>query len=453
MTENRSSKAKIKPPPNYLSRRFQLRLMTMVGSLLLILFLMSEARRPENWKWLFELDKTAQEPAANNEEPPADADTITTSDDDAQIALLNTKGLTDPLDMTLVDGWSRVLRQFAKEEQYALRGLIMSARRKSAATGDANQNATLLSRVDDAWNRFFLRAMVGISEPGSTLTDEEKAEWIQTLDQAKRTWQAELSSLSRYDGHLQLETSDFETLAALQRRLDYLDLNSIEDNTIHRSVEHPAWFRFLEILEHETPDQLATRSVGDISFLQLFNQPDLYRGKLVTVEGRVRLAYRVPARKNDIGVDGYYLFWIQTEDSSDAPIVAYCLDPPAGFPEVPLKTDKNRGLELNEDVQVTGYFFKRWVYPTDQGASVAPLVLAKAPDWQPRAPEPVSDSGVPVGILTLCIVAALAVGVALAWAAYRFSPAQAQPGFVLPSQDEGLPDELPEFEDSAGEAK
>ena len=42
-----------KPPPDYLSRRTQYRILALVGSLFLIVFVMEQARKPENWRWMW----------------------------------------------------------------------------------------------------------------------------------------------------------------------------------------------------------------------------------------------------------------------------------------------------------------------------------------------------------------------------------------------------------------
>jgi hypothetical protein len=42
-----------KPPPNYLSRREQMRLLVLVGMLMLVIILMMEASKPKNWEWMW----------------------------------------------------------------------------------------------------------------------------------------------------------------------------------------------------------------------------------------------------------------------------------------------------------------------------------------------------------------------------------------------------------------
>ena len=42
----------LRPPPNYQSRGFRLRLMTLFAALVLVLILMQEAGKPERWEWM-----------------------------------------------------------------------------------------------------------------------------------------------------------------------------------------------------------------------------------------------------------------------------------------------------------------------------------------------------------------------------------------------------------------
>ena len=48
----RTSKPRLKPPRNFTSRREQLRLFMIVGSLFLVIFVFQQVRQPEKWRWL-----------------------------------------------------------------------------------------------------------------------------------------------------------------------------------------------------------------------------------------------------------------------------------------------------------------------------------------------------------------------------------------------------------------
>ena len=97
--------------------------------------------------------------------------------------------------------------------------------------------------------------------------------------------------------------------------------------------------------------------------------------------------------------------------------MAFCLEVPAGFPPVvlrgaPVQPGQEAALQLsylNEDAEVTGFFFKSWVYLTDSSTISAPLLLVRSPNWQPpavatpRTPETTSTTFMTiVGIASFC---------------------------------------------------
>jgi hypothetical protein len=44
--------------------------------------------------------------------------------------------------------------------------------------------------------------------------------------------------------------------------------------------------------------------------------------------------------------------------------------------------------KIHERVEVTGYFFKRWVYRAADGLNSVPLIVAATPTWLQRTPPP-----------------------------------------------------------------
>ena len=110
-------------------------------------------------------------------------------------------------------------------------------------------------------------------------------------------------------------------------------LSRVEDDTLFmRPAERAAW-RLLEERVRETdPAALRRESLGRIGFTQLFQQPEVYRGKAVTVRGTVMGASRVAASDDESGSSERYVLWIMPEDGPTSPIVVYALAMPAGFP-------------------------------------------------------------------------------------------------------------------------
>lgn len=169
------------------------------------------------------------------------------------------------------------------------------------------------------------------------------------------------------------------------------DLQTIRDKARFVAQEEDAWFHLFAILAKTDPAMLRKASIGRISRLQLSEQSKEYRGEVVTVRGTLRRAHWLRAPKNDYGIEGYYQTWLEPDDASAAPIVVYCLELPEGFPV---------GMTLSEDVEATGFYFKRWLYKARDGLELAPVVLARTVQWRQTPPA----SAVPGGIVGLIVV-------------------------------------------------
>ncbi len=146
-----------------------------------------------------------------------------------------------------------------------------------------------------------------------------------------------------------------------------------------RGAEHDAFFHLFSILAGADEAQLEQASDGDKSFVQLFEQSRQYRGRLVTLRGAVRAAYKVTAGRNDYGVEHFYHIWFQPADAPESFEFVYALEIP---PEFPI------GDKLSEQVEVTGFHFKRLAYKAKHDIRTAPLLLTKTLRWEkPTAAE------------------------------------------------------------------
>jgi hypothetical protein len=171
-------------------------------------------------------------------------------------------------------------------------------------------------------------------------------------------------------------------------------------------------------LDRRKLEEIESYSTGRVGFIQLFDQPKEYRGKIVTVRGTALMAYRVGAPKNRAGVEHYYVFWVAPAGGPNSPICVYALETPPGFHAIKDKDRDRATTPLDVDVEFTGYFFKRWAYRAQDGLRIAPLVLAKSPRWTPP-PAAVAAPG-PASPLTLAmyILGAAAVAVTISLIAY-----------------------------------
>ena len=81
------------------------------------------------------------------------------------------------------------------------------------------------------------------------------------------------------------------------------DLATIRDNTYFRTAEKEAWFTLIGLLQQTPANELADKSVGEVGYVQLVQQPNVYRGKVVNVRGTVRQVTLEKPAANELGVD------------------------------------------------------------------------------------------------------------------------------------------------------
>lgn len=115
-------------------------------------------------------------------------------------------------------------------------------------------------------------------------------------------------------------------------------------------------------------------------FPDLFNNTKRWKGRLVTLTGRVRKLMHYPASEdNQYGINTLYEAWLFTDDSQQNPVVVICTEvPPA------LKEGLPQGTDVIDNVTVTGYLFKMYLYSAQDTTRIAPLILAKELEWSPR---------------------------------------------------------------------
>jgi hypothetical protein len=190
--------------------------------------------------------------------------------------------------------------------------------------------------------------------------------------------------------------------AARKRLLAEVDrelMETVRDNAPIR--EYKALYHLFGILAKHDLTTIEAASAGPVTRSQILEQPKEYRGDLVTVTGIVRRAEELAAAENDAGIKRYYRVVITPHDSPGEIVVVNVLELPDKFPI---------GDGLAENVELTGFVFKRWSYPAQDRERFAPLLLAKALRWYPRvesAPRPRAT------IAPVWIVAAAALFAAL----------------------------------------
>ena len=177
-------------------------------------------------------------------------------------------------------------------------------------------------------------------------------------------------------------------------------LDRVEDNRTHQHPEEAAaWFNLWQVLRVNDDEFIDPESTGPVTFGELFEQPDVFRGKLVTVEGTVRRAEYVAAAKNNrVQLEGYYRLVLRLRGGDNRPVFLYTLQLPEKFP---------LGDKLDAHVKASAFFYKLWLYSGHKGHSwIAPVLLAKSIRWKPTPP-----TGQPIIASTAII---LTLGLAMA---------------------------------------
>lgn len=346
---------------NYLSRREQRKLLMMVGLLGLVVIMMFEARKPENWSWMWSGQATVGDGRTSMSESVQQVQPDAGSVDRAPGGAASTD-----------------------EESAATPSSDDESPETETPTADSNTTDAASPSTN------------GNPSPSPSHA-EHPASGVDA--QPKETAQPDATSQPNKSrgrpNRVSRNTPSGEPLPEVPRRL----LKKIQDGTVFRSAEHEAWFQMISILEATPQPLLEEASRGSITMTQLIAQPDLYRGKLITTRGTVRRVIQTDAAENELGIQHYYQLWLQPADNPLSPMVVYCLHLPKGFP---------LGNTINEEVQLTGYFFKIWAYQGQQKVEAAPLLLAREIRWSPR---PVRETN-PVKPRDLWIVAAAALGLA-----------------------------------------
>lgn len=141
-------------------------------------------------------------------------------------------------------------------------------------------------------------------------------------------------------------------------------LAAVRDNAPFRDQEQPAWFALLSVVAQAGAEQLTGQSAGPVGYAALVSQADVYRGRVVTVSGKVRRIEAVTPAANDVGVDRLWRVTLEPSGGQVWPITVFTLTEPAPADEP-------------YDASAVGVSFKKLSYRWRDGVGVTPVVLAE----------------------------------------------------------------------------
>jgi hypothetical protein len=168
-------------------------------------------------------------------------------------------------------------------------------------------------------------------------------------------------------------------------------LRNLRDSTLGLKIEdRDAYFRILKLaslmsfgemqdlaIEYRKAriaahDSKAATDRKFSPFVDLFLNPDAYRGKPVVLRGTLRKLIRYEPGPNEEGITAVYEGWLYAADSQNNPAVVVFTEKPQGMP---------LGGDLVEEVVIAGYFFKMYGYEAQDQPRKAPMILAGQIEW------------------------------------------------------------------------
>jgi len=382
-----------KPAPNYSSTAVKLRLMSLVALLVLVLMAMEKAAKPETWERLGFREPVAAEvttEAANivvGDDPAPDS----WQEDTTEAANVETKAdsqngeseFADAHDELTVDSSLAIHQQFwpyffdrlNNDKKRAFSRMLRYARINQPLLETYLEPSTeIINRIGPAQKRFFA------SQEG--LDD-------QTLDAESKILSQQRQALAAIAIGEEADDQQREMVAAVEKVIDEFAMQQIRDRTpMTRSADAPAWTRTWErVLASKITDP------EPVTHFELMTQGEFYRGKFVEVVGTVRGVQRISTTDNELGIESYFVVWMQPDQAGTGPFCIYTFKLPDDFPAV-----GDQFTDVDERASVVGAFFKLRIYTAKSGdvpecplllartlTHIAPQTVATQKSWQPDA--------------------------------------------------------------------
>ena len=194
-----SNKRRLKPPPDYSSRRMQWRLLAAVAGLMLVLTVAFEARNPQRWKWLTELDQLAKPQEQIN--PRLVEPSTREASDEVVVGQRTRPKLPSPLsedqaltadDRAWASGWEDVFGRLSILERKSLYELLKAARDQESIPQPERAAADdVIGQLDRYWAEYRATARSGLED----LSEAEQAAWLPVLEQLELRWTTEIKPL------------------------------------------------------------------------------------------------------------------------------------------------------------------------------------------------------------------------------------------------------------------
>jgi hypothetical protein len=143
----------------------------------------------------------------------------------------------------------------------------------------------------------------------------------------------------------------------------------VTDKSPLKSREMDAYWRLMDWSRTQSFSELEKRSIQDIAFTQLWEQPELYRGKPIRLRLHALRVLEYPAPKDQPEFTKVYEAWGGTSESRTLLYSVVFPDLPNGLPV---------GPEIRAEIDFVGYFLKLMSYKGYDQKTGVPLMATRA---------------------------------------------------------------------------
>lgn len=370
-----------------------MKLWTLVGALMFVLFMMNEARKPENWRWMGFDEEGKQKKKEEDkkfifEEAQYDSDNSTDDSDHLQpqkkerdpkpeldtesseenSSLPQQAERHEDVSLAQPEFWKQVYRKLNLSEQRELFSLLRSLRARSFDGESQPDSQSLVKKIERSV-KFRLSEM--LNDLAMLAEGVLKREVLnRDLQEFQHQWERQIEPAM--SGNSTLDDQQKAMIESLQLVFDEAAFAVVNDYTSPtKATDDPAWLRTWEkiVFSEKLPPG------KEVKLIQLVAEADFYRGKRVSMQGELEGIEVLPTRANPIGTEQFYSVWIRPDSTPVQPFNVYLLELPAG-----IELSENRYTAF-EDLQVAfdAYFFKVRTYKNvERKISTTPLLLAKS---------------------------------------------------------------------------
>jgi hypothetical protein len=162
------------------------------------------------------------------------------------------------------------------------------------------------------------------------------------------------------------------------------EFQAITDKAPLSKEEMPAYWRLMAWQQHQSTRELRERAKKDVTFKQLWHEPQKWRGRLVEIPVHLRQTAKVEdLAENPLGLTTMQEVWGWNSDSQPYWYWLVCPQLPPGMPT---------GQNIFEEATFVGYFLKLLPYEDHQGKTLATPLLIGRLIWHPSADNPLARS-------------------------------------------------------------